>query len=238
MDETCGSIGEGWHHNHEIHIQKEKNGKLWLCCGDGKEIPYRRMLDGLYAPILGDKGLLAEMEEGFRFINGTGEEYVFSSEGQLLTRKDKNGNTDTYSYNDKGQLAIVKGANGGELHYTYNKEKNLISVKDHTGREVRLWYRYGKLWKFINASGYTYTYAYNENGKLESVLTPRGIIGVKNEYDPEGRVLKQTMPDGSVVELRYDDENMCTYLNRFIYFLLQLFFGRIFISLFCIYQII
>ena len=212
MGKGGGSIGKGWYHNHEMYIRKEGSGRLSICQGDGKEILYRALTGGLYVSVLGDKGMLAETKEGFRYVNGAGEEYAFSPEGWLLTRKDRNGNMDTYTRDDKGRVARVKGANGGELSFTYNKEDYLIRVGDHTGREVRLWYRYGKLWKFVNPLGHAYTYGYNENGKLESVLTPRGIIGVKNEYDAEGRVLKQTMPDGSIVELRYDDANMRTYM--------------------------
>lgn len=111
MDENSGCLGKGWHHNHEMFIRREENERLCLCRGDGKEIPYRRMLGELYAPVLGDRGLLAETKEGFRYVNGTGEEYTFSSEGLLLMKKDKTGNKDTYTYNDKGQLTSVKGAN-------------------------------------------------------------------------------------------------------------------------------
>ncbi len=214
MDETRGSMGEGWHHNHETRLRREKAGMLTLCRGDGKEIPYRPLAGGLYAPVMGDKGLLAESSEGWRYVDGEGEEHIFSPEGRLLVHKDKKGSKRTYSYNEKGQVTSVEGAGGIRLLFRYNKENNLISVKDHTDREVRLWYRYGKLWKFVNALGYEYTYGYNENGKLESVLTSRGITGVKNEYDAKGRVLKQSLPDGSTVELRYDDANMRTYLKE------------------------
>ncbi len=214
MDEACGSIGEGWHHNHETYIRREKAQMLTVCRGDGKEIPYRALAGGLYAPVMGDKGLLAESKEGFRYVNGEGEAYEFSPEGRLLVHKDKRGSGITYSYNEKGQITSVEGAGGIRLSFRYNKENNLISIKDHTDREVRLWYRYGKLWKFINPLGFEYVYEYNENGKLESVLTPRGIVGVRNEYDAKGRVLKQILPDGSIVELRYDDANMRTYLKE------------------------
>lgn len=214
MDEEGGSLGKGWHHSHEVRIRRKEKELLAVCLGDGKEIPFRSLTSGLYAPVLGDKGLLAEDKEGFRYAGSDGVEYSFNKEGQLLCKKDKNGNKDTCTYNAKGQLASVKGANGGELFFTYNKERNLIGVKDHTGREVRLWYRYGKLWKFVNASGHAYTYEYNVNGRLESVLTPRGIVGVKNEYDAGNRVVKQTMPDGSVVELKYDDKNRRTYVKE------------------------
>ena len=202
MDKGGGSIGKGWYHNHEMYIRKEGLVGLTICQGDGKEISFRARTGGLYVPVPGGKGMVTETREGFRYADGEGCEHVFSPEGWLLTRMDRNGNRDTYTRDDKGRVAKVKGANGGEFTFTYNKEDYLIRVADHTGREVRLWYRYGKLWKFVNPLGYAYTYGYSENGKLESVLTPRGIIGVKNEYDAEGRVLKQTMPDGSIVELR------------------------------------
>lgn len=213
MDQGGGSIGLGWHHNHEMRLCREKD-MVYIFRGDGKEIPFRPLVSGMYAPVMGDRGLLSEDREGFCYADGTGNEYRFSREGILLWRKDRNGNEDTYIHNDRGQLTCVKGANGGELHYIYNKEDNLIRVRDHVGREVQLWYQYGKLWKFINASGYVYLYGYNEAGWLESIQTPRGIVGLFNEYDSIGRVLKQTMPDGSVAEIGYDDRGMRTYLQE------------------------
>lgn len=67
------------------------------------------------------------------------------------------------------------------------------------------------LYQYVNPSGQTYTYGYNENLRLESVTTPRGIEGVRNVYDGANRVVSQRMPDGSTAELRYDDEGQCTY---------------------------
>ena len=131
--------------------------------------------------------------------------------GKLVAREDRNGNRDTFSYDGEGRLVQVKGNSGGEFFYSYNAERNLICVRDHTGREVCLRFRYGKLYQFVNSCGFTYTYTYNENGKLESIITPRGIVGLKNTYDSADRVIKQEMPDGSVAELMYDDETNRTY---------------------------
>ena len=90
-------------------------------------------------------------------------------------------------------------------------EGNLCNIRDHTGREVNLRYSYRVLYQYVNPSGQTYTYGYNENLRLESVTTPRGIEGVRNVYDGANRVVSQRMPDGSTAELRYDDEGQCTY---------------------------
>ncbi len=209
------SLGKGWRHNYEIYIKKEEGGQfIRLCLGDGREIPYRLMAGDIYAPIFGDIGIVKKNGKGFSYLLPEGIEYCFDQEGCLLTKKDSNGNMDLFEHNEKGQLIKVHGANGGELFYTYNKEGNLICVKDHTGRKVQIWYRYGKLWKYINSLGHTYTYTYNENGKLDSVMTPRGIMGITNEYDAADRIIKQKMPDGGVIEMMYEDDHMRTYMKE------------------------
>ena len=209
------SLGKGWHHNYEIHIKIEKEGQfIRVCLGDGREIPYRLGIGEIYVPILGDVGIVKKEKGVFSYYLPEGIEYCFDQKGRLLTKKDGNGNIDLFEHNEKGQLISVHGANGGELFYTYNKEGNLICVKDHTGRKVQIWYQYGKLWKYVNSLGHAYTYTYNENGKLDSVLTPRGITGIINEYDAADRIIKQRMPDGGIIELMYDDDHMRTYMKE------------------------
>ena len=66
----------------------------------------------------------------------------------------------------------------------------------------------------VNSCGFLFTYFYNENGKLESILRPDGIQALKNEYDSLNRVVKQTMPDGGVTEIEYDSDNRKTYLMQ------------------------
>ena len=206
-----GSLGEGWHHNYEIYITDSKDGKLDLHLGDGQVQPYRKTIGNIYTPLLKGFGLIKQEADGYRYAAGEGIEYTFDTLGRVLTKQDRNGNIDSFLYNANGQLSEVRGANGGILYYRYNKEGNLYHVSDHTGREVRLVYKYRVLYQYINASGQTYTYDYNENMRLNSVLTPRGIEGVRNIYDGANRVVKQLMPDGGMVELRYDDGGQCTY---------------------------
>ena len=210
MDGDCGSLGMGWHHNYEIWVRQEGDGTVCLHFGDGRRNICRRSIGDVYTPVFGGVGLLRKEPEGYRYAAGE-MEYVFDRDGLIRIITDRNGNMDTFTYNAQGQLEEARGANGGVLHYYYNQEGNLYRVCDHTGREVRLWYSYGVLRKFRNSMGYVYTYGYNENGRLESVTTPRGIEGVKNTYDAADRVLKQETPDGGVVEFRYDDKGMCTY---------------------------
>ncbi len=206
-----GSIGEGWRHNYEISLRKTGEGLLTLYLGDGQRIPFRRCAGNVYEPAYGKPGLLKLEDGGCRYVTGAGHEYFFDQEGKIRHQKDRNGNTDIFLYDDKGRLTEVQGANGGRLYYHYNREGNLYRVCDHTGREVRLYYKYRVMYRFVNSLGYAYDYGYNENLRLESVATPRGVTGVFNRYDSANRVVRQTTPDGGEVELRYDDAGKCTY---------------------------
>lgn len=206
-------LGEGWNHNYGIYLIKmEEKELLGIVLGDGREIPYSRKLEGNYAPVMGDGGALRKLESGYQYEQEDGMVYEFDDNGKLLIQKSRNGNYRKFTYNIGGLLECVKNRNGGRLNYTYNKEKKLIGVEDHTGRKIRLKYQYGKLRWFTNAMGKTYTYEYNENGKMDGIITPRDILGVKNEYDGADRVKMQMMPDGGVTEFRYDDETNRTYM--------------------------
>lgn len=205
-----GCLGEGWHHNYEIFIEEKETGILYLHLGNGQIVPGIKNVGNLYV-LSGVSGLLKKEDGGYRYVNGAGLEYYFDKDGRITQRKDRFGNADSFLYDKSGQLIEVRGANGGILHYEYNNEGNLYRVSDHTGREVRIGYCYRVLCQFINSSGQEYTYHYNENLRLKSVITPRGIVGVKNVYDNANRVVEQTTPDGGRVELRYDDKGMCTY---------------------------
>lgn len=212
----CGDqqvLGEGWNHNYGVRLIKLKEEELLgIVMEDGRELPYCRKLGDSYAPVMGDGGILNKSENGYQFEREDGTVYEFDQEGKLCSQKDRNGNSRKFTYNSDGLLECVDNGTGGRLNYTFNKERKLIYVEDHTGRKISLKYQYGKLRWFTNSMGNTYTYEYNENGKVNGIITPRDILGVKNEYDGVDRVRKQTMPDGGVTEFRYDDENNRTYM--------------------------
>lgn len=212
---TDSSLGEGWNHNYEVRIErkKEKNQVLILL-EDGREIPYIERINRSYEPLMGDKEKLVDWGKGYEYQASSDLTYFFDENGQMVHQEDNNGNTLSFAYNDKGRLYKVWDAEGSELKYIYNEENHLICVTDHTGRKVEVNYQYGKLCVFTNVLGHTTSYTYNEDGKLQGIKTPQGVEGLKNEYDSVGRIVRQTMADGGVVELCYDDENNRSYIKE------------------------
>jgi YD repeat-containing protein len=197
-------IGEGWHHNHEIFL-KEEGRNIKISLWDGNEISYERGVGDTYSPLFGDLGILRKEEDGYFYDMGEKGKYWFNKEGNVVMMEGRDGERKDFTYNEKGKLERVDSLNGGSLFYTYNNEGNIIPVEDHTGRKIQLWYQYGKLVEYINEEGKSYYYGYNENGKVDSVKTPGGIIGVRNEYDGADRVVRQIPPDRGIVEFAYDD---------------------------------
>lgn len=208
-----GVLGEGWNHNYEICLMRLSGDDLLeVILGDGCKILYHRDLGHKYISIMGDSGELRKTNFGYKFeIDNIF--YEFDYEGRLLEQKDSNDNSLVFSYNKEGLLANVKSSSGGALYYTYNKHNRLIYVSDHTERKITIKYQYGRLRWITNAAGGVYEYRYNENGTVNEIITPREVIGVKNIYDGASRVTKQILPNGSIVELKYDDKNKCTYMK-------------------------
>lgn len=209
-----GNLGDGWSTNYGVYLKKEFGDKLLsLILEDGHCAPYGQGPDGEYISVMGDGGAIIKSNTGYLYEHEQGIIYEFDHDGKMVKQRDKNGNFRVFIY-ENGFLKKVKNSSGAWLYYIYNDEKKLIYVDDHTGRRVCLRYQYGKLRRYIDSGNNTYIYEYNENGKLAEVITPRNIIGVKNEYDGADRVIKQTMPDGSIVEMRYDDKLKRTYVKE------------------------
>lgn len=209
-----GCLGKGWHHNYEIRIEKNPDTKqLMIYTGEGKQILFNSALTGIYYSVFGDRELLESDEQGYTYHLLNESRLIFDLEGKLVAQIDKNNNKNIFKYNKKGLLSEVIGTNGGKLFYEYNSENSLIRVRDNIGRKIIFNYSYRKLLKFVNSSGCIYNYEYNENCKLD-VISVQGLLCVKNEYDAADRILKQTLADGSYIEMDYDDLNNRTYLRE------------------------
>jgi len=210
-----GNLGEGWNHNYDVWLEKISSPNLIaINLEDGKEVLYHRNIQGDYSAVMGDLGILKDNGDEYQFQTPEGILYYFNQDGQLKRQYNSNGNGRFFEYHENSDLKSVKNESGEGLDFTYNAEGQLIAVSDHTGRKIELGYEYGKLRWFIDVEEKQYTYDYNENGKLNEILTPEGKSAIKNEYDGADRVSKQIMPNGTVVELRYDDKNNRTYMKE------------------------
>ena len=118
----CGDqevLGEGWSHNYGICLRKQNHGELLaVILGDGREVICRRSLNGLYLPVLGDRGCIKESDELY-FFELDGQKCVFDKAGRMLRQTEADGSFRSFCYNAEGLLEYAENENGDFLHYTY-----------------------------------------------------------------------------------------------------------------------
>jgi len=98
------------------------------------------------------------------------------------------------------------------LQFQYSGDL-LSKVTDNTGRTIEYSYTAGNLTSFKDVAGNLSTFVYDENNRLTVIIDPAGNAKVTNVYDDRNRVLKQTMADGTVNTMSYDDANKKTTLT-------------------------
>ena len=133
--------------------------------------------------------------------------------------------------NENTLLTEVRTASGS-LSFTYNEADLLTQVTDHTGRQVTFEYNNNNntttpegiieglagaghnhslqasqthLTKVTHASGAIYQYTYDPRGLISQITTPMGHAMVQNEYDSQGRAIRQQMADGGIAHVAYND---------------------------------
>lgn len=206
VERQDGALGNGWVHNYQIYLIKNPQSVV-LHWSDGREETFIREGEGQYSHITGKGDTLMEIVEGMVYKTELGVKYTFDNEGRNTKIEDSNDNWLKLSYDFAGRLAEVKSISGETLRYAYNEEGFISEVSDGAGRIVRLFYTEGYLTKVSDEENNTFRYAYDANGALSEVTNGRNIQSLGNEYDAQGRVIKQSYPDGGCMKLEYDDEN-------------------------------
>ena len=204
VEQKQGVLGKGWVHNYQIYIQREKQGVV-LHWSDGREEIFVSQEDGQYTHLIGKQDALSETPDGLVYKTTLGVSYVFDKEGRNTKVEDRNGNTLTFSYDIAGRLSEVKSISGEALRYQYDANNLLVEVADNIGRSVNLSYEDGYLTQISDEENHIFQYGYDSNGNMCEITNGRNIQTIRNEYDSQGRVIKQSYPDGGQMQIEYND---------------------------------
>ncbi len=218
LNRRSGCLGSDWNHNFEIYIDiNEKKGTATVLLEDGREDIYKKAADDTYMPVRPCGSILEKSAEGYRYVTGKRQFYLFDETGKNTRQEDSNGNGLTLIYEDvlpdiprtaernPFRLARIEEDTGSTLYFTYDGEGLLETVTDHVGRSLKLTYQEGRLDSVTDFGGGVSTYSYEENGKIETVTGPRGIPIVTNRYDRRNRTVSQIFPDGGEMCYEYPD---------------------------------
>lgn len=206
-----GTLGSKWKHNFEKSLCKEED-IVRILMEDGSEHIFL-CYNGVFSACGGVFGELIQTEDGYLYTDDEGYINNFDINGKLRSMSNKDGWKINLHY-ENNILSWVDCSDNIKLMFEYNDAGRLMKVRDHTGRKVSVKYKEDYLSEVTDPQGNTTKYEYNEKGYLVTITTPLGNVGLKNEFDNQGRTIEQTFPDGGQVNYEYDNENNSIIMTR------------------------
>lgn len=216
-DSVSRAFGVGTSHPYEMFLWSNNNyHDTDLILPDGGRVHYVRTSpgtaywDAVYehtsTPSAFYKSQISWNGSGWDLRLNNGTVYVFPDSAPLQSIRDRYGNqlTLTREFGVFGNITQLTTPNGRWLQFSYGSGNRISQVKDNSGRTVSYTYdSSGRLWKVWDANGEISEYTYDTSHRMLTLKDPRGITFLTNEYDSDGRVIRQTQADNSTYEFDY-----------------------------------
>jgi RHS repeat-associated protein len=139
-----------------------------------------------------------------------------SQAAALLGVRDRYGNTLTLTRDSGFNVTDITSPNGRWIQFTYDTSNRVTQALDNIGRKVIYTYdSAGRLFTVTDANNGLTTFTYDNANNILTINDARGITYLTNQYDGNGRVIKQTQADNSVFQFAYtvDANNHVTQTN-------------------------
>jgi len=206
------TMGKGWLHEYEGYLIGDDSEVSVVCYDTHKEVFLKQngqwinKKEGNQCYILKQ-----DMEkERFYFTSYEGgkyrqEEYDFNGQLLSIAYHPTSPRKTVLRYQESGLLDTVTTPGGKVLTFYYEGMK-LSKVMDSFGRKVTYEYEGDYLTKVYYPDGGIHTFHYDENGFLNYADSPNGKQLMRNEYDREGRIIKQIYPDDNYCSIEYQTD--------------------------------
>jgi YD repeat-containing protein len=203
-------LGSRWHLNLGSRLERRENQVRIL-------LPDRRIetfepKDGVYENRRGgDRSMVLTEEKHGYSLKSIPEQktWDYNEFGRLTAIKDRCGNRVKIEY--KGSyISQVTLASGQALRFAYENDK-LAEISDMLGRKIRYRYQGELLTEVTYPNDGTVKYEYTDQGWITAITDQNGLA---NEYDTQGRVLRQTLANGAETIFFYQDQDRMTIVTQ------------------------
>ena len=134
-----------------------------------------------------------------------GTQYAFTRHlpNSLSWIQDRYGNQIQLNYNG-ALLEQAISPSGRSITFSYNSNNSVASAVDNSGRTISYAYNgAGSLATVTYPDQTTEQYTYDSNNRMLTMQDRRGHVWVTNQYDANGRVIKQTYADNTYYQFAY-----------------------------------
>jgi len=213
-DNSSRAFGIGSTHPYDIFLWSVNNyQQADLILPDGGRIHYVRISpgtgfgDAVYehtsTPSAFYKSQLYWNGNGWDVKLKDGTVFVFPDFAPLKSIRDRYGNQITITRSG-GNITQLTSPNGRWMQFTYDASNRITQARDNIGRTVNYTYDSGgRLWKVTDPNGGVTEYTYDSSNRMLTIKDARGIVYLTNQYDSNGRVIRQTQADNSTYQFGY-----------------------------------
>jgi RHS repeat-associated protein len=191
---------------------------------------YDAVFEHTSSPTIFYKSRIAWNGSGWDLTLKNGTVLVFADNAPLQAIRDRYGNTIrvTWSNGVTGLVTRVTSPHLRWIEFTYDDGNRISQAKDNIGRTVSYTYdASNRLWKVTDAANGVTEYTYDSSHRMKTIKDARGIVFLTNDYDANGRVIKQTQADGTTFEFAWtldgaglvtqvDVTNPRTFVTRYL----------------------
>ncbi|PYN96665.1 MAG: hypothetical protein DMD91_20655 [Candidatus Rokuibacteriota bacterium] len=218
-DTRAGFFGIGWNLGVYESRLTSSGGTLVLTTADQNSFQLRPSGPGQWTSqesvLLGAvvTQLPGEFNFQIRYKDGTVHRFDriigFANQAALVAITDRNGNTVTLTRSSPapglfGLITQITEPAGRVLALDYDASGRITSVTDPIGRVVQYAYdAQGHLTTVTDPVGGVTRYTYDTSHRIVTITDPRNITFLTNEYDTNGRVIRQTQADGGAFTFAY-----------------------------------
>ena len=122
----------------------------------------------------------------------------------MVAMHDRFGNAYTFTRDSNSNLTKITSPSGRYIEFTYDSGFRITQARDNIGRTVGYTYdSSGRLWKVTDANGGVTEHLYDTSNRMTKITDPKGILYLTNQYDTNGRVIKQTQADSTTFLYAY-----------------------------------
>nr|WP_243848881.1 RHS repeat-associated core domain-containing protein [Lysinibacter cavernae] len=228
QDGRLTRTGAGWSFGLGARAQRFDDGSAMVVRGDGASFMFNPDGAGGFVSEPGVYQTLTAGADGrLTLKSNEGETWVFDTSdiegiGELVSQTDRAGNTYTLAYGaatDASQflpLASITDASGQIVQVGSDALGRVSTFRHPDGRVWTLNYNgAGDLVNITNPDGRVRGFTYDDKHQLLTATDAKNVTYLRNEYDAEGRVVKQWDAEGTLRKLAYDPaKGQTTYTDN------------------------